>query len=124
MLGAMEIVARYVHRQKLGRLTFDYEEAARGAIALRVERSVFAEVASGPGCAALEGLFGAVLSHLASRGIVVRESACIADGSEQCLFVAASASRAAAVERAVRAPSKTPRAIVDALAEEVRRDAR
>lgn len=123
MVGAMDLVAGYFHRQKLGRLTFDYEDAARGAIALRVERSVFAEVTAHPGCAALEGMFGAIFSHLASRSLVVRESNCRANGAEDCLLIAVSASRAQAVERAVRGPSKTPRAIIDAVSEEVRRGA-
>ena len=124
MVRAMEIVARYFHRQKLGRLSFDYGEAARGAFAVRIERSAFAEVPAGSGCAAVEGLLGAVLSHLASRAIVVRESCCRANAADDCLFVATSASRVAAVERAVRVPSKTPREIVDALSEDGRREAR
>lgn len=124
MVAAMEILARYFQRQKLGRVSFDYEEAARGAIALRIERSAFAEVPAAAGCAALEGLFAAVFSHLASRLIVVRESCCRANGADDCLFVAVSASRMAAVERALRGPSKTPRAIVEALGEEARREAR
>ena len=124
MTSAMEVVAGYFQRQKLGRVTFDYEEAARGAIGLRVERSAFAEVSGEAGCATVEGIFAAILTHLAARGLVVRESACRAAGAEHCLFVAVSASRMAAVERAVRGPSKTPRAIVDALSEEARRAAR
>lgn len=124
MIGAMEIVAGYFRRQKLGRMSFDYEDAVRGAIALRVERNAFAEVAGDVGCAAFEGLFGGILSHLASRTLVVRESSCRANGGDQCLFVAVSGSRAAAVERAVRGASKTPRAIVDALGEEARRGTR
>ena len=124
MTGAMEIVAGYFQRQKLGRISFDYEEAARGAIALRVERSAFAEVAGEVGCATVEGIFAAIFSHLAARSLVVRESTCRGTGAEHCLFVAVSASRMAAVERAVRGPSKTPRAIVDALSEEARRAAR
>jgi photoactive yellow protein len=124
MTGAMEVVAGYFQRQKLGRVTFDYEEAARGAIGLRVERSAFAEVSGEAGCATVEGIFAAILTHLAARGLVVRESACRATGAEHCLFVAVSASRMAAIERAVRGPSKTPRAIVDALSEEARRAAR
>lgn len=124
MVAAMEFVARYFQRQKLGRLSFDYEQASRGAIAVRVERSAFAEGSAGPGCAAIEGLLGAVLSHLASRAIVARESCCRANGADDCLMVAVSASRAAAVERAVRAPSTTPREIVDVLTDEARREAR
>jgi photoactive yellow protein len=124
MTGAMEVVAGYFQRQKLGRVSFDYEEAARGAIGLRIERSAFAEVSGEAGCATVEGIFAAILTHLAARGLVVRESACRATGAEHCLFVAVSASRMAAVERAVRGPSKTPRAIVDALSEEARRAAR
>jgi photoactive yellow protein len=88
MARAMEIVARYFHRQKLGRLSFDYEEAARGAIAVRIERSAFAEVHAGFGCAAVEGLLGSVLSHLASRAIVVRESCCQGKGAADCSFSA------------------------------------
>ena len=124
MVGAMEIVGRYFQRQKLGRLSFDYEEAARGAIAVRIERSAFAEVPARSGCAAIEGLLAAIFSHLASRELVVRESCCRANGADECLLVAVSASRVSAVERAVRVPSKTPREVVDALSEESRREAR
>ena len=125
MLSAMELVAGHFHRQRLGRLSFDYEQAARGAFALRIERGAFAELDAGSGCAALEGLFGAVFSHLASRAIVVRESSCRAPtGGGDCILVAVAASRMAAVERAVRGPSKTLRAVVDALTEEARRESR
>lgn len=109
MIKAMEIVAGQFHRQRLGRLAFDYAEAARGAIAVRVERSVFAEVSAGSACGVLEGLFGEIFTHLASRAIVVRESSCARSsggaGSHsrtECLLVAVSASRAAAVERGVQ----------------------
>jgi photoactive yellow protein len=124
MTGAMEIVARYFQRQKLGRISFDYEEAVRGAIAMRVDRCAFAEVAGEAGCATVEGMFGAILSHLAARSLVVRESSCRSKGAEHCQFVAVSASRADAVERAVRGSSMTPRAVVEALGEEARREAR
>ena len=124
MIGAMEILARYFHRQKLGRLSFDYEEAARGAIAVRIERSAFAEVPAGTGCAALEGFFASVFSHLSSRELVVRESCCRANGADECLMLAVSASRVSAVERAVRVRSKTPREVVDALSEESRSEGR
>ncbi len=124
MVRAMEVVADQFGRQKLGRLSFDYEQAARGVIALRIERSAFAEVPDGSGCAALEGLFGAILSHLAKRAIVVRESCCRASGANDCLLVAVSASRVAAVERALAVPSRTAREIAEALGEEARRDAR
>lgn len=109
MITAMEIVAGQFHRQRLGRLAFDYTEAARGAIAVRVERSVFAEVSAGSACGVLEGLFGEIFTHLASRAIVVRESSCARSGGRagahsrtECLLVAVSASRAAAIERGVK----------------------
>lgn len=124
MDAAMALVARHFQRQKLGRLSFDYEHAARGAIVLRVERSAFADVGPHMSCSVLEGLFAAILSHLASRVLVVRESCCRSKGAEHCLLVATSASRLAAVERAVRTPSLTPREIVLAVSEESRRDGR
>ncbi len=128
MVAAMEIVAGHIHRQKLGRLSFDYELASRGAFALRIERSAFAEGSAGPACAVLEGLFGAILSHLASRSIVVRESSCRAGtagtAGVDCVLVAVSASRLGAVERAVRGTAKTPRAVVDAISEEASREGR
>lgn len=123
MSEAMETVARYFHRQKLGKLTFDYEGAARGAIAIKVHRSAFAEVPGGVGCATMEGLLAAVLSPLAARAIVVRESSCAARGGGHCLLVAVSGTRVAAIERAVRVPSRTWREVVDRMGEELRHDA-
>lgn len=124
MLGAMELVAGYLNRQRLGRLTLDYELAGRGAIVLRVERSAFADSLSVSGCMVLEGLFGSLFSHLASRAVVVREASCRSRGEELCTFMAVSASRTSAVETVVRGPSRPPAALLDALMEEARRGTR
>ena len=124
MVSAMELVAGYLHRQRLGRLTIDYEQAGRGAVLLRVERSAFAEGPPMAGCLVLEGLFGSVFSYLASRGLVVRETSCRARGEDRCTFVAVSATMKAAVERALEGPSRPPHALLDALMAEARRVSR
>lgn len=124
MLGAMELAAGYLHRQKLGRLTIDYALAARGAIVLSVERSAFAEVPLVSGCSVFEGLFGSVFSHLASRPVVVRETSCRSRGEERCTFMVVSAGRTAAIERAVSGTaSLPPTELLDAVHEEARRGA-
>lgn len=123
MVSAMELVAEEFQRQRLGRLMFDYSEAARGAISVRVERSVFAEVPAGAACAVVEGLFGEIFTHLASRAIVVRESFCASrptthrHGREECLLLAVSASRAAAIERGVKPDVLTASAFLGLLDE-------
>jgi len=120
MADAMATVARFVQRQQLGRVTFDFSLARRGGFSIDVVRSVLAEALVAPGCGLFEGLFGAILSHLASRPIVVREVMCRAARVEgaTCSFVAVAADRAPSLERACAARPSSVASLFDWMARE------
>ena len=92
MARAMELVASYLQRQRLGMLTFDFAHASEGAIVLRVERSALAESTTERSCVVLEELFARILSHMARRHLVVREARCGARGAPTCELVVVAAS--------------------------------
>lgn len=105
MVTVAEVVAQYVRRQGFGQLTVDFAPAKLGVFLLHLERSAFAE-ATPPGskqarCSVLASFFRAVLSHLASRTLVVRETECIALGAPRCAFIVAGDSRAPIIEAAL-----------------------
>lgn len=97
IVTVLEMVARYVRRQGWGHLVADLDHAAAGVIGLQLERSVLAEAAgTSPTarCGLIAGFLRAILSHLAERPLVVRETQCRALGHPACLFVATGAARA------------------------------
>ena len=120
MARAMEVLARFIQRQRIGRVTFDYADAERGFFSLGVERNVFAEALTTPGCAILEALFSVVFSHLAGRPVIARETSCRASGAETCAFICLSASRADALTRALDRGNRSPREVAEAIANEAR----
>lgn len=96
IVTVLEMVGRYVRRHGWGRLVTDLENARRGVIGFQLERSILAEaagVATAPQCGIMSGFLRAILSHLAQRPLVVRETACRACGAAACTFVASGPSR-------------------------------
>jgi photoactive yellow protein len=122
MAEAIDTVVRYLARQRLGRLQLDFAQAGRGAVVLKVERSVFAELGSPLACRVNEGLFSVVLGHLARRLVSVREVRCARLGGASCDFVAVDPARTSALERAARGLGTSPAAAIDAVIEEARRE--
>jgi photoactive yellow protein len=119
MAQAMDVVARYLGRQRLGRLQLDFAQAGRGAVVLKVERSVFAELGSPLACRVNEGLFAVILGHLARRLVTVREVRCARLGGASCDFIAVDPGRTSALERAALGLATAPAAAVDAVIAEV-----
>jgi len=120
MAEAMNALGAYLHRQRLGHLVLSFEHAAHGALVLAVERSAFSE-SSSRGCAVLEGLFAAVLSHLARRPLVVREARCRARGAARCELVATAMTRLTALDDAVATLSTPVPDVIKKLTEEAAR---
>ena len=121
MTQAMEVIAHYLSRQRLGRLRADFTHAGRGAIVLQVERSIFAELGSAAACRVTEGLLSVILGHLAGRLVTVREVRCARlGGGASCELVALDPARTAALERAAANLTSSPAAAIDAVLDEAR----
>jgi predicted hydrocarbon binding protein len=91
IVTVLEMVGRYVRRHGWGHLVTDLENARRGIIGFQLERSMLAEAAATtdqPQCGIMTGFLRAILTHLAQRPLVVRETECRATGARVCSFVA------------------------------------
>ncbi len=104
------LLSGHLRERGWGHVAIDFGEAARGLLAIRVERSALAESArpsnrstgaSTFACPLLAGCLGAALTHVANRRIVVREVCCAACGAERCEMLAVAAPRRAALDAAV-----------------------
>lgn len=131
-----DLVADTLRREGWGQAAFDFSHARHGLVTVDVARSALAEStrltrpktgAEPPrpesfACHLLAGCLGAVLSHVAQRRLIVRETYCAAApprGSTKgamCTFVAVGSRRRRALESAIEAGARDIDAIQRALA--------
>ncbi len=100
----MEMIARLIRRQGWGALSADLRPARAGVVIFTLERSALAEAPGTLGakrCALVGGILRALLSHVASSPMVVRETHCAAEGGGECTFVATGARREVLLDDAI-----------------------
>ena len=96
IVTTMELVTNLFARQGWGALAVDLRPARSGVMAFTLERSAFAEAPGtlgGKRCGLVAGILRALLSHVATKPLVVQESKCSAEGAGTCTFVATGARR-------------------------------
>lgn len=103
MVEVTQRLAEAIREQGWGDVRFDLGRSTQtGAMTIELDNSALVAASRSDGgrrCHLLAGMFGAVLSHLASRRLHVEEVACAAHGHERCQMIVVGSARAAVVER-------------------------